>query len=190
MVQVQSPPERAVIKPSWLVIAMPLLFQGMIVLAIPSQKAYTLATGTTIFLETVPVDPYDLLRGRYVTLDYAVAQWESLETLPGWSPSLSAQGAVYLTLKPGATEQDPWISTAISGEFPKTVPPGHQVIQGRWRGWRGLDFGLSQYFIPEAIGDGLEADLRANPTAGRAEVKVDPQGRSALVQLWVQDRNY
>ncbi len=190
MVQVQSPPQRVFVKSPWLSIAIPLLFQGMIVFSIPAQKAYTLTTGTTVFLQTVPVDPYDLLRGRYVTLDYAAAQQETLETVPGWAPELQEKPVVYVILKPGEALRDPWIPVGIQGQFPQTIPPGHQVIQGRWRRWGGLDFGLSQYFIPEGSGAGLEADLSDHPQAARAEVKVDAQGRSALVQLWVEDRNY
>jgi uncharacterized membrane-anchored protein len=190
MVQVQSLPQRVLVKSPWLSIGLPLLFQGMIVFSIPAQKAYTLTTGTTVFLQTVPVDPYDLLRGRYVTLDYAAAQSETLEKLPGWSSELQEKPVVYLTLKPGEGMRDPWIPVGIHSQFPETIPPGYQVIQGRWRRWGGLDFGLSQYFIPEGIGDGLEADLRHHPQAARAEVKVDAQGKSALVQLWVEDRSY
>ena len=63
------------------------------------------------------------------------------------------------------------------------------MIQGRWQGWR-LDVGLGAYYIPEAIGDTLEDDIWDNPEGTRAEVKVDKRGKTALISLWVEDRNY
>ncbi|MEN9205221.1 MAG: GDYXXLXY domain-containing protein [Thermostichales cyanobacterium BF4_bins_65] len=189
MVALQPRVQPRLSRPSWWAIGIPLLVQVGIVVAIPAQKAYTLATGTTVFLQTVPVDPYDLLRGRYVTLDYQLARWETLEALPGWSPQLLDRPTVFITLKPGATPEAAWIPVAIAAEYPAVVEPGQQVIRGRWQGSR-LDLGLGEYFIPEAIGDDLEADLRQHPELARAEVKVDAQGRSALVRVWVADRSY
>ncbi len=42
-----------------------LIFSGFI-----AYKEYTLRTGTEVILKTMPVDPRDLFRGDYVTLNY------------------------------------------------------------------------------------------------------------------------
>ncbi|GAB4212349.1 MAG: hypothetical protein OHK0012_06470 [Synechococcales cyanobacterium] len=173
----------------WLRLGIPLLLQMGILVTIPAPKAYTLATGTPILLQTVPVDPYDLLRGRYVTLDYRIAQPETLQKLSGWSSELYDQPYIYVTLTPGSQASDAWIPMAVSAQKPLSLAANQQVIRGQWLYGR-LDFGLGQYFMPEDIGDPLEADLRRFPDEARAEVKVDRHGGSALVNVWVQDRRY
>ena len=163
-----------------------------IVLAIPAQKVMTITTGTTVYLQTVPVDPYDLLRGRYVTLNYEIAQRSLLETLPGWSDDLATRGQdLYVVLRPPADPQarEPWQAIAVSDIPPDVIEPGHQLIKGTWRGWR-LDLGLGAYYIPESIGDALEDDIAENREGTRVEVKVDRRGKTALLGLWVEDREY
>ncbi|MEN9261903.1 MAG: GDYXXLXY domain-containing protein [Thermostichus sp. HHBFW_bins_43] len=172
---------------------LPLLLQLGIVVLIPARQALTLATGTTIYLQTAPVDPYDLLRGRYVTLAYALDRRSALEELPGWSPELlSTPGILYLRLAPPEPEEDPtqpWRAVGVSRDRPKDLTPEEKVLQGWFNGWR-LEFGIEEFFIPEAIGDALEEDIRRHPEATRAEVKVDPWGKAALVGLWVEGRRY
>ena len=170
----------------------PLAVQVAIVLSIPAQKVMTISTGTTVYLQTAPIDPYDLLRGRYVTLNYEIAQRSLLETLPGWSDDLAKRGQeLYVVLRPPTDNQsrEPWQAIAVSGIPPEVIEPDHQIIKGTWRGWR-LDLGLGAYYIPEAIGDALEDDIAENREDSRAEVKVDRHGKTALLGLWVEDREY
>jgi len=171
---------------------LPLLLQLSMVVLIPARQALTFATGTTIYLQTAPVDPYDLLRGRYVTLGYTVDRRSTLEELPGWSPELSTPGILYLRLVPPEPSQDPtqpWRAIGVSRDMPKDLKPEEKALQGWFNGWQ-LKFGIEEFFIPEAVGDALEEDIRRYPEATRAEVKVDPWGRAALVGLWVRDRQY
>jgi uncharacterized membrane-anchored protein len=65
--------------------AMPLLFQALLICSIPFQSVYALLTGTTVVLKTQPVDPYDILRGYYQTLSYDISSFETLSKLPGWT---------------------------------------------------------------------------------------------------------
>ncbi|MFS8854197.1 GDYXXLXY domain-containing protein [Synechococcus sp. H55.7] len=167
-----------------------LLLQLGIVLLIPARQALTLATGTTIYLQTAPLDPYDLLRGRYVTLGYVVDRRSTLEQLPGWSSELDRPGILYLRLAPsGGDPTQPWQAIGVSRDMPKDVKPEEKVLRGRFDGWR-LKFGIEEFFIPEAVGDVLEEDIRRYPEATRAEVKVDPWGKAALIGLWVRERRY
>lgn len=177
--------------PLWRFIV-PLAVQVAIVLSIPAQKVMTITSGSTVYLQTAPVDPYDLLRGRYVTLNYEIAQRSLLETLPGWSDDLATRGEdVYVVLQPPTVPQarEPWQAIAVSNTPPETLESGHQFIKGTWRGWN-LDLGLGAYYIPEAIGDALEDDIAANREDTWTEVKVDGRGKTALVGLWVEDREY
>jgi uncharacterized membrane-anchored protein len=64
--------------------ALPLLFQSLLICSIPFQSVYALLPGTTVVLKTQPVDPFDLLRGYYQTLNYDISSFETLRKLPGW----------------------------------------------------------------------------------------------------------
>ncbi|NEP55088.1 MAG: GDYXXLXY domain-containing protein, partial [Moorea sp. SIO3C2] len=89
----------------------PLAVQVAIVLSIPAQKVMTITNGTTVYLKTAPIDPYDVLRGRYVTLNYDISQRSRLESLPGWSDELAIREAeLYVVLEPPTNEQsrEPW----------------------------------------------------------------------------------
>ncbi len=152
----------------------------------------TLATGTTVFLQTAPVDPYDLLRGRYVTLGYEIANRTLLEELPGSQGEILRGPEFYIHLEPStdSTQANPtWRAVAISADYPRDLPSGQVAIRGQARSWR-VDVGLGQYFIPDQIGDELEADMTRHPADTRVEAKVDGQGNAALVRLWIQDRPY
>lgn len=169
---------------------MALLLQVSLVALVPTRKALTLATGTPIYLQIAPRDPYDPLRGRYVTLSYTVAQLSTLEKLPGWFPELGKPGILYLRLAPPAGDpSQPWQAIGISRDRPGELQPTEVVLQGWFDGWQ-LRFGIEEFFIPEALGDVLELEIRRNPEALRAEVKVDPWGKAALVGLWAGERRY
>ncbi len=171
----------------------PLVIQVTIVLMVPIPKALTRVTGQTVYLQTVPVDPYDVLRGRYVTLNYQISRPPALRDLPGWTDELKTQPEFYLILESppsGADPTEPWDPVAIRTEYPDRLETDQWVIRGRLiDGWN-VDYGLSEYYIPEMIGDDLESDIRLYPEETRAEVKVDSTGYAALVHLWVEDRRY
>ncbi|MDX2271354.1 MAG: GDYXXLXY domain-containing protein [Cyanobacteriota bacterium] len=178
----------------WWRLAVPLGIQLLIVLGIPTQNALILATGTTVFLQSAPVDPYDLLRGRYVILNYEVGEMERLKTLPGWQSRYEQGGSLYLTLEadPQSSLTPPtWKAVAVSDQYPDVVSSDQVILKGVGDpyGWR-VDFGLGAYYIPEAVGDQLEEDMRDYPQATRMEVKVDGGGNAALVSIWVEDRTY
>lgn len=179
--------------PTWRFL-LPLAFQLAIVLIIPFQKAVTLNTGTTVYLRTVPVDPYDVLRGRYVTLNYEIAQRSTLEHLPGWSELFGQPGEdLFITLEAppeSGVASRPWQAVAVSATYPTPLDPHQQVIKGRWATWNRLDLGLGAYYIPEEIGDDLENDIRQHRQDTRIEAKVDARGNAALVKVWVEDRHY
>lgn len=189
--QISSAPPKTISRlPIWRILV-PLLGQILIITTIPAQKAMTLATGTTVFLQTVPVDPYDLLRGRYVTLGYEIASYDLLVDLPGGQPEILSGPEFYIHLEPSTRDADStWEAVAISADYPRDLPPGQVAIRAQSPSWQQLDIGLGQYFIPDQIGDELEADMARHPADTRIEAKVDDRGNAALVRLWIQDRPY
>jgi uncharacterized membrane-anchored protein len=170
----------------------PVALQLLIIALVPAPKAYTLATGKTVFLQTIPVDPYDILRGRYVTLNYEIANWETLEKLPGWEPEFERERSeFYLILEGSSTSStDPWQVVAVSKVYPKNLDPDQIVLKASGGSWPGASLGIDQYYIPEDIGDRLEVDIRAHQAKTRVEAKIDSFGHAAIVGVWVEDRSY
>ena len=187
-------------------------FQLAIVASIPIPKAIVIATGDTIYLQTRPIDPYDILRGRYVTLDYEIEQSSAISNLPGYLTPEQLQTTdgerpdrIYLILEKSKLDPNeldrnvsvnsviPWNAVEVAYRLPETLEEGQQLLSGQLsfhssREW--IDIGLGQYFIPESIGDALEKDIRQHQEATLAEVKVDRRGNSALMGIWVEERKY
>ena len=64
---------------SWWRFLVPLGLQLGIILIVPAQSAYTYNFGQSAVLQTLPVDPYDLLRGYSQTLSYDISQINNLK---------------------------------------------------------------------------------------------------------------
>lgn len=153
---------------------LPLAIQTALILAVPAQAIYTQLSGSTVILQTGPVDPYDLLRGYYVTLSYEVSTWNTLQELPGWDEVVDQAGDPNSAdpaapLQPGASFFDagtefylrlqqpedlsaqppqPWQPIALSLEKPTNLPENQVAIQGVLQSGRVI-YGLETYYIPE-----------------------------------------
>ncbi|MBD2058968.1 GDYXXLXY domain-containing protein [Oculatella sp. FACHB-28] len=195
---------------------LPLAAQVALILAVPAQAVYTQFAGRTAILQTVPVDPYDLLRGYYVTLSYDISRLETLQNLPGgeilatpnWSaqtPSLFESGLpFYIVLQPAPDSDSqsaatsslpqPWQPVRISGDRPTNLPSNQIALQGNYR--RGsISYGLEAYYIPEDQRIEINERINQSGQSGEAqafvvEVKVDAQGQAVPISLWVGDQNY
>ncbi len=186
---------------SWWRLAVPLTVQVVLILAIPARSAYVFATGTTVVLQTVPVDPYDLLRGYYQTLSYDISQVDTLQQVPGgqdlFDPSrLSESFPFYVILEPPAAATmppQPWRPVQVVRERPEQLTARQQVLRGEYRAWQVV-YGLETYYMPEAEREAINEDIqtvqRSEPEAFRVEVKVSRDGSAVPVSLWVSDRNY
>jgi len=179
-----------------------LVCQAALILAIPSQALYTQVTGQTVILKTVPVDPYDLLRGYSVTLNYDISQVATLHQLPGWSEfekqkvgdsEWSATQSFYLVLEApqGANTAPPlpWRAVRISRERPTNLASNQVSLQGQMK-YGSVQYGLERYYIPEDQRD----DINQNISAAQGnqgtqpivvEAKVDAQGHAVPISFWV-----
>jgi len=194
---------------------LPLVTQVALILAVPAQAVYTQYVGRTAILQTVPVDPYDLLRGYYVTLSYDISQRETLQNLPGgeilvtpdWStetPSLFESGMpFYVVLQQASTATQtpatnslpqPWQPVRVSGDRPTTLPSNQIALRGNYR--RGIiSYGLEAYYIPEDQRIEINEQISQSQQSGGVqpvvvEVKVNAQGQAVPISLWVGGRNY
>jgi uncharacterized membrane-anchored protein len=196
-------------KPHWNLwaISIPLLIQTVLISVIPLQAAISTLLGKTIILRTVPVDPYDPLRGYYVTLRYDISQRGILSTLDGWesvrpdlgpprpTTRLLEPGKIfYVTLEaPGKTTapNQPWEPIAISPDRPRDLPENQIALQGNY-GRNGVLYGLERYYLPEADRLVLEGRIREAQTATEqprltVEIRVGLLGKAVPIALWIQD---
>ena len=185
----------------------PLLIQVALILAVPAQAIYTSLTGRTIVLQTRPVDPYDLLRGYFQTLDYTISDPQTLKTLPGWD-SLHQQAAIgpqalptgtqfYVILEAPASLDDdepptPWKPVEVSAERPNALPANRVALKGRIdSSW--AEYGLETYYMPEDRRQQMNQEIgqiQRDRQPFVVEVKVDKRGHAIPESLWINNKNY
>ena len=213
--QFQLPPEAKRL-PAWR-LWVPLLLQIGLIAAVPATAVYTFITGKTVVLQTVPVDPYDFLRGYYQVLSYDISDRTSLQKLPGWKdlpgektpcpPGVACpqnthnpkpQTSFYVILEAPKAATNPgrpqaWKPVRVSLENPGNLPANQIAIKGKYNGFL-MEYGLETYYMPENRREEVNADI--SQTQGQrqqsfvVEAKVDADGLAVPVSLWVRDRNY
>ncbi len=186
---------------------LPLCLQIVLILTVPAQAVYTHLSGQTVILQTVPVDPYDLLRGYSQTLRYQVSQPDTFKNLPGGEiiPSDNKPGRqqidVYITLQAPANAEStpgsptPWQPVAISGNLPNNLSPNQVALRGEYY-YTSIEYGLETYYFPEDRREEINSEI--GQTFGNSpeerpfvvEVKVDSRGNAVVDSLWVGDRKY
>jgi uncharacterized membrane-anchored protein len=176
----------------------PVLFQTALILAVPAQAVYTQLTGKTVILQTVPIDPYELLRGYSQFLRYDISIQDNLRKLPGWQelPKQQPNGNKLTFIKPGtrfyvileapakptsAELPQAWKPVAVSIQRPSQLPANQIALKGIAQ--RGqIQYGLETYYIPEDQREEINADLRAARKAEPSPSSLaSPQ--SSLTQL-------
>ena len=122
-----------------------------------------LLTGKTVILKTQPVDPFDMFRGQYLTINYEISRINLADAKEGDN--------IYVSLKEG--DDKIWHSTNIS----LSKPDSGIFIKGKAKqSWRGLavEYGIEQYFF--------ERDAHI-PRMDSVEVKIDDSGHARIVEL-------
>jgi uncharacterized membrane-anchored protein len=121
------------------------------------QEQARLASGASILVKVVPVDPRDLLRGQYLNLGYEFSRpWDSSVgrvNLPSGTP-------VWVVLQREGVFHVP---KRLLLEHPAVLDSDAVVIAGRSRGvgrfgaW--YEFGVEQYFVHEGVETPAASDL-------------------------------
>ena len=187
-------------KIAWWKFLLPFSVQLLIILAIPSQSLYTYAFGKTVTIQTIPVDPYDLIRGYSQTLRYDVlSNWNDLKKLPG-GENLEQGATFYVTLQaPKSLEQKPpipWTPIAVSNEKPDNLTENQIVLAGNNMDYRGAVYGLETYYMPEEQREKINQEIRELQRQDNGkipfvvEVKIDSRGKAIPLSLWISDNKY
>ncbi|MGL4884693.1 MAG: GDYXXLXY domain-containing protein [Waterburya sp.] len=190
--------------PQWRFL-LPLSLQMLLILAVPAQAIYTHYTGKTIVLQTMPVDPYDLLRGYSQTLSYDISRTSDLAKLPGGEILNQSQSnlkngmKLYVILEsPKTSAAKPpqaWQAVAVSLKRPSNLPDNRVALAGIVK-YGAIAYGLETYYLPEdKISDINQEISQLQPDSDSkkpfvVEVKVDAQGNSVASSLWIGKHNY
>ncbi|MGG6294689.1 GDYXXLXY domain-containing protein [Leptolyngbya sp. AN02str] len=169
MEPVSAPPRRPLHR-RWMFWAA-LLGQAALILFVPVQSSLVHAQGRTVVLQTMPVDPYDVFRGYYVTLGYNISTPEMLKDVPGWKEveaSLTEDQQqrslfdgnrdlyVVMEAPTGAetTPPTPWRPIRVSRTLPTGLADNQVAIKGRYQNWQ-IVYDLERYYMPEEQRDDI-----------------------------------
>ena len=143
-----------------------------------------LSIGKVILLETQPVDPRDLLRGDYLTLNYKISDVPLASFSPPPTAPVRPGTTVYVALEP----RGPFYSVARASTEPISPETGQVMLRGRAQAWWNpnsvhLEYGLERYFVREGTG---------NPPRGKLTVQaaVPPSGRGQIKAVLLDGKPY
>lgn len=150
-----------------------------------ASKQFTLKTGKTVVLETVPIDPRDLLRGDYVILSYKIGQLD-LGTLESEKENYDYGEIVYVGVAP---EGKYWKAVSVSSIKPaerNTVFIKGRITQGR-SGRISVNYGIESYFVPEGEGREFEQALRwGSKVKVVVEAAVGADGSALIKKVYLE----
>lgn len=146
----------------------------LILILIPvARNEFTLNTGHEILLETVPVDPRDILRGDYVILNYKIAQLPKTQ-------KFNYNENVYVILntdKENIGHFEGVSRTKPKGLFLKGKVSQCQTTIPFYRSGSCISFGIESYFVKEKTGLELENHLR---DGALVKVAIDRYGNAKV----------
>lgn len=159
----------------------------LLILVLALQTAWILGTtfvqeralhsGALVLLETRPVDPRDLLRGDYVTLNYKISTVPLDLFSPAPTNALPPGQTVYVALEPRGQFHE----VVLASTRPIAPAAGQVVLKGRKRTWWSdpaastvqVEYGLERYYVREGTGNprGKITVQAAVPASGQARIK-------------------
>ena len=157
--------------------------QIAVLLVMMGMKSYTLAYGAKILLKTEPVDPWDLFRGDYVTLNYEISRLD-LKSVAAGGERFKRNDTVYVTLK---QQGKYWTATAISHRRPENsslAMKGTVMYETGPDNTIAVNYGIDSYYVPQYEG----RDIERNRKSLDVEVSVDRWGNSALARLFFEGK--
>jgi len=157
----------------------------VLALAMIISKQSTFKTGKAVVLETVPVDPRDLLRGDYVVLRYKISTLD-LNQIKSEKMDYRAGEAIYVKLEPKGKF---WEPTAVQS---KRSSDNGIYIRGKVRHTYSKQltviYGIESYFVPEGEGKELERNTRGSKSSVSVEAIVDSGGNALIKKVYI-DKN-
>jgi uncharacterized membrane-anchored protein len=178
-------PSRA--RRAWIAAVVVAGLQTIIIGYVIESRVSILESGSEVLLKTAPVDPRDLLRGDYVTLNYDISR-VSASTVVGGMPAEAGEKTLWVRLQKqgdgfwgvaessfGALQPKP--DTVLLESLPFSYYPVEpdQSFQ--------VDYGIERFYVPEGKGH----DLETARTDGRVTVaaRVSAGGEAQIRTLMI-----
>ena len=144
-----------------------LAFVVLVVFSLIFYLSLPLLTGKRIVLSTMPVDPFDILRGQYLTIGYQIS------TIPAIDGAQIGD-KVYVTLEENSTHLWVYKSASLSKPSDDSVFIRGEITN-TWGNQTRLQYGIEQYFF--------ERDAHIDTRNMTVEAKVGSSGQARIVQL-------
>lgn len=167
---------------AWRPLLLVIAVQIGILALIPGRRVEAQLGGDEIVLQTVPVDPYDMLAGYYATLRYAAEQAPRDPEVE----ALAEGSTVYIWLEHGETSAAP-IKVATSRPLVGADIP---FVRAKWRRGSVRITDAERFYFPEERRD--EINKAFVDAGGRALVtlRLAPDGTPLVTKVRVNGRDY
>jgi uncharacterized membrane-anchored protein len=137
----------------------------VVVIAFVLYLSWPLMTGKTVVLSTMPVDPFDIFRGQYITLNY------NISSIPITLEGASVGDDVYISLE---KEEETYEFKSASLKEPEGLFIAGNII-GIYEDRMRVRYGIEQYFF--------ERNAQFSTRNLQVEVKIDSSGRARISRL-------
>lgn len=181
-------PGRNLSRRLWLAAIVVAALQTAVLAYMVGERAWGLRSGVEILLKTAPVDPRDLLRGDYVTLNYDISR-VPVATLVGGLPAEDRYNQIVsIRLK----KQDDGYWGIVESSFAALEPkPDTVVLKSEPFDYYTsmssdtirVTYGIERYYVPEGEGRDIEDARNHDRVSIAARVSADGQAhiRSLLL---------
>lgn len=172
-----------------------LIFSGFIL-----YKEYTLRTGKEVILKTVPIDPRDLFRGDYVTLNYEINNLD-MKVVPAEDSYFDRNDKIYLALelKDGygvpkkiyrtPPENELYIKGTVKDvSFQQEEDENGMIAIGPDLNSLRVDYGIESYFVPEGKGIEIERERWIGKKGVDVQVIVDKYGNAVIKNVLIDGK--
>ncbi|MFS8115956.1 GDYXXLXY domain-containing protein [Rhizobium jaguaris] len=157
------------------------------------ERAWGLRSGVEVLLKTAPIDPRDLLRGDYVTLNYDISR-VPVSALIGGAPTENRKNQV---LSVRLKRQDDGYWGIVESSFGRLEPKPDTVVLKTLpfdyfsygdsapppQATISVTYGIERYYVPEGNGRNIEDARNNDRVAIAARVSADGEAhiRSLLL---------
>jgi len=128
--------------------------------------SWPLMTGKTVILATRPVDPFDILRGQYIIINYEI------NNIPAFQEAKQG-GSVYVVLR--EDENKIWRYQSASLSKPQESIFIKGTVKSVYSDNMGVEYGIEQFFF-ERSADFPQRDLTV-------EAKISSLGQARIVNI-------
>lgn len=146
-------------------LAIALLVLLGIVITFILYLSWPLLTGTTAVLATMPIDPFDILRGQYLTIRYEISQIPIIE-------EANEGDTAYIQLTEDSSQI--WRYKKASLIKPEGVFIKGKIIS-KQTGTMRIEYGIEQYFF--------EKDAHIETRNMTVKVKISSSGQARILEL-------